>query len=300
MSAVTPTAPTTQPEAPLQADERAAYLAAQAREHDLDRYLAALFAPPERRDALMALALFNHELARVPDVVSQPMAGYVRYQWWRDAVAEIAAGQPARRHPVAAALAVPLQRGWVAAAPLQALIDARERALEPLEGQDLDGLEAYLGATGGALQAMILEALGGGSPAERRAAVDVGTALGLLGVIRAVGHQGAGQRRPALPPGVLTEAGLRPADLTAARAGEGLGRVTDRVLGRAEALLAAARRAAGRPARSLMAAFLPGVLARMHLAQVRRVGGDPLRAAKLARPATAPLALLAAYLLRRP
>ena len=34
------------------------------RRHDPDRFLTALFAPPDRRDALLTLYAFNHELAR--------------------------------------------------------------------------------------------------------------------------------------------------------------------------------------------------------------------------------------------
>src|SRR4029453_16066143 len=120
------------------------YLVAEARKHDPDRYLCALFAPAERRNTVLGLVLFHHELARVPDVVSQPMAGYIRYQWWRDALDELTQGKPPRQHPVVAELASALQRGWASVDALQALIDAREVMLEHVGAEDINSLERYV------------------------------------------------------------------------------------------------------------------------------------------------------------
>lgn len=271
----------------VQPQERSAYLTAQAREHDPDRYLAALFAPAERREAVLALILFNHELARVPDVVRQPIAGYIRYQWWRDALDEAVAGQPPRQHPVAVTLAETLQRGWVAADPLQSLIDARERELEPMPAEDLAALENYLAQTSGLLQELVLACLGGGSADEQAAARAIGTAMGLVGVVHAIAHEARPQHQ-LLPPPLLAEAGH--------------GRIVTMILARVDELLVQARRAAGRPARALMPAFLPARLVGAHARRIRAaLDADPFRAAALARPVVgAPLVLLAAYLRRRP
>ena len=57
----------------MQPEDRTAYLLREARSHDPDRYLCALLAPADRREALLALTLFNHELARIPDIVTQPV-----------------------------------------------------------------------------------------------------------------------------------------------------------------------------------------------------------------------------------
>lgn len=275
--------------------ERTGYLLAEARAHDRHRYLAALFAPAERRDAVLALILLGHELAKVPEVAREPMTGYIRYQWWRDALGEAAEGGPPRAHPVAVALAEALRQGWLAPEPLQGLVDAREQELAgPPEG-GLAALEGFAAATDGRLQELVLAALGGGSAAERAAARDLGTALGLLAAVRA-----AGRRRPRLPPGLLSETGADPRDLAAGRMSASLGRAVTAVLGRAEALLADARRAAGRPERRLMAAFLPARLASAEARQLRRLDGDPYRAALAARSPAAPLALLVSHLLRRP
>ena len=76
-----------------------------ARAADYDRYLSALFAPVGRREALFALIAFNHEIARIPEAVSEPMLGRIRLQWWREVVEAVYAGAPARRHEVAVPLA---------------------------------------------------------------------------------------------------------------------------------------------------------------------------------------------------
>ena len=85
--------------------------AALVREADRDRYLAALFAPADKRDALFALYAFNVEIARVRDVAREPMPGEIRLQWWREALEGKRDGE-ARAHPVAAALRATLARSW--------------------------------------------------------------------------------------------------------------------------------------------------------------------------------------------
>ncbi len=56
------------------------------REGDPDRYLATLFAPAAARPHLFALYAFSLTVARVREAASNPMAGEIRLQWWRDAL----------------------------------------------------------------------------------------------------------------------------------------------------------------------------------------------------------------------
>src|SRR6185312_10902836 len=71
------------------------------REGDRDRYLSVLFAPEAKRPALLALYAFNVEIARVRDLVHEPLPGEIRLQWWCDA---IAGKTPAAGNPPAEAL----------------------------------------------------------------------------------------------------------------------------------------------------------------------------------------------------
>ena len=105
------------------------YLLAETQRLDPDRYLCALFAPADRREPLLALSVLGRQLARVPHIVTQPMAGLIRYQWWRDAIDEAAAGRP-REQPVVEGLAAGLRPGRLRVDALQALVDAYEAQLE--------------------------------------------------------------------------------------------------------------------------------------------------------------------------
>ena len=54
------------------------------RAEDPDRYFATLFAPASVRDGLFSLYAFNLEIARIRQMISEPLPGEVRMQWWRD------------------------------------------------------------------------------------------------------------------------------------------------------------------------------------------------------------------------
>ena len=53
---------------------------------DPERYLACLYLPEHIRHAAMALYAFDSEISRIPELVSEPMPGEIRIQWWRDLV----------------------------------------------------------------------------------------------------------------------------------------------------------------------------------------------------------------------
>ncbi len=190
------------------------FLASEARRHDPDRYLCALFAPAASRPSVFALILFNHELARIPEVASETITGMIRYQWWRDAVDEAARGEP-RDHPVVLALAEGMSAGRLEAASLMALIDAREAEIESLRPADLDALEAYVTATAGKLNHMTAKAIGASDSAD--AAQIAGVAYGLIGILRAA-EAYARQGRMELPRDlvaqpILERAGKRLAEM---------------------------------------------------------------------------------------
>lgn len=97
---------------------------------DEDRWLSSRYAPKPERRALTALYALNYELVRVPQHVSEPALGAIRYQWWRDTIGEIAEGKPARKHDGALALAETVAGGQLNAEALQRLVDAHEDAFE--------------------------------------------------------------------------------------------------------------------------------------------------------------------------
>jgi 15-cis-phytoene synthase len=120
------------------------------RSADRDRFLAALFAPAEHRGALHALAAFNIEIARVREIIREPLAGEIRLQWWNDAIEGKAAGEVAA-NPVAAALLESVARYRLPAELLTGLIAARRFDLYDDPMLSLAELNDYARATASAL-----------------------------------------------------------------------------------------------------------------------------------------------------
>jgi phytoene synthase len=112
------------------------------REGDHDRFIASLFAPADRRPHLYALYAFDLELARVGHVVRDALAGEIRLQWWRDALAGRVPDQVAA-HPVAAALIDTIALCALPTGPIDQLIDARAVDLYDDPLATVDELEAY-------------------------------------------------------------------------------------------------------------------------------------------------------------
>ncbi|MEN0000464.1 MAG: phytoene/squalene synthase family protein [Pseudomonadota bacterium] len=78
-------------------------LLAMLREADLLRYTVALYVPADKRAALVSLWLFQAEVERIRDIVSEPLPGEIRLQWWRDVINRMRDGE-AQQSPLAKAL----------------------------------------------------------------------------------------------------------------------------------------------------------------------------------------------------
>jgi NADH dehydrogenase [ubiquinone] 1 alpha subcomplex assembly factor 6 len=260
-----------------------AALARLVRRHDHDRFLTALFAPAGSREALLALYAFNYELARTREVVSEPMLGRIRLQWWRDALDAVYAGAAPRRHEVVAPLAAVIRRRSLARAHFDALIDAREADLADEAPASLAALEAYAEASSVRLVLLALEVLGEGGEAAQAAGRAVGIAYALSGLLRAVPFH-ARARRLYLPRDLVEAAGLEiERGLFELKPSPALSRVVEGVAARALAHLAAAQALRPKLSRAALPALLPAVLARADLARLARAGYDPF-APRVARP----------------
>jgi phytoene synthase len=157
-------------------------LDATVRRADPDRWLASRFiADPAARADVIALYALNVELAHVAEVVREPLMGEIRLTWWREALEELFAGRAPRRHPVVEALALAIGRRGLAAAPFEAMVEARIADLDAAPFADDGALGAYLDGTAGALMALAVAALGGGDALAVRPAAQ---AWGLAGLAR--------------------------------------------------------------------------------------------------------------------
>ena len=245
-----------------------------ARAADYDRYLSALFAPSACREALFALIAFNHEIARIPEAVSEPMLGRIRLQWWREVLEAVYAGEPARRHEVAVPLADAIRACALDRDSFDHLLDERESDLEAEGPPELVALEGYANATGGALTALMLQASGTDAAPALEAGRQVGAAWALIGTLRAA-PRAAAQGRIMLPADLLAKAGITADDLRAGRAFDRFAGVGEPVGRRAAELLDAARDARRAVPRRGRGVLLIARLADLYLARLRRAAWNP-------------------------
>lgn len=119
-----------------------AVIRASAREHEPDRYLAALLAPKAARDDLIVLAAFVGEIHRIGRIVREPHLAEIRLQWWREALSSVSADQTG--NPVADAFRAMVARRHFPAGKLDAWFDAIAETLSGEAPAGLDWLAANL------------------------------------------------------------------------------------------------------------------------------------------------------------
>ena len=150
-------------------------------EIDPDRMSAARFAPVADREALILLYAFHAELTRIPESVTEPLIGQIRYQWWRDFIEAIYEKGNVPLHDVGYPLAGLIQKRALPRFWFDKLIDGRERDLDP---QPLDGIEearAYARNTSVTLMQIAAAVLGEDAEDVVQAA---GEAWGLMSLAR--------------------------------------------------------------------------------------------------------------------
>ncbi len=259
-------------------------LAELVRRHDRDRYQTALFAPADRREALFTLYAFNYEIARVREIITQPMLGQIRLQWWREVVAAAFAGAPPRQHDVAEPLTAVIGDRALTRSHFNRMIDTRERDLADEPPPTLAALEDYAEGTCATLLYLALEVLGASEPSTAAAAREVGIGYALTGLLRAMPFHARSGRRY-IPADAGARLGLDPADYAALRDSTGLRAASAEIAEAAAGHLRAARRYRRDIPRSARAAMLPCVVADRFLARIKRADCNPFAPA-LAAPDT--------------
>jgi phytoene/squalene synthetase len=148
---------------------------------DPDRFAATMATPVPMRRVLFPLYAFNLEIARAPWMSAEPLIAEMRLQWWSDALDEIAAGGPVRRHEVATPLAQVLDA--TGAKLLAGCVNARRREAQRLPMADAGDLRDYVAETGGTLMWVAARALGGTQETRAR---NMGAATGLANYLLGV------------------------------------------------------------------------------------------------------------------
>jgi phytoene synthase len=242
------------------------------RQRDYDRYLCGLFAPEESRAALFALLAFNSEVARTREVVSEPILGHIRLQWWRDALDGIYDGKPLR-HQIVQPLAEAVARFDLPRASFHTLLEARIFDLQDEPPADLAALERYAEATSASLTRLTLHCLGATQPRSVQAGRHIGIAWALTGLLRAIPFHAA-HRRIFLPLDRLQAAGLTPGDVFERRKPKALAAVVAGIASEARRHLRQARRLRVGIPRTALPALLPATLLDGYLSRLARYRYD--------------------------
>jgi phytoene/squalene synthetase len=246
------------------------YCLQQVRRFDRDRYLTVLAAPGAAAADLAVLYAFNLELALIRDSVREPMLGQIRFQWWREAIDGILAGQP-RRHAVVTALAELMARRKLDRAFFDRMIDAGERELVDPPPADLAALEAHGADTAGSLLALCAEAAGIAADGVRDLTRSLGIAVALTGIARATLYLAQHQRRM-IPDDIVAATGLSTDGLLTLKPQRELAPAIERIGDAARVHFAVARGLAA--PRALLPALRIGTLARLQLRRLERARYD--------------------------
>jgi phytoene synthase len=252
------------------------YCESLVRDGDPDRFFAGLFAPADKRPHLFALYAFSLEVARVRDLVSNPLLGDIRLQWWRDALQGEARGD-VKGNPVAAALDDTIVRFRLPRSALVDLIDARMFDLYDDAMPTMADLEGYCGETASVLIRLAGIVLANGAdPGAADAAGHAGVAYGITGLLRAFPwHARRGQVY--IPADVLGRHGVTHEDIVSGRGGPGLASALAEMRKVAQHHLERARKLRATVPPAIAPAFLPVALVPVYLREMERRGYDPFR-----------------------
>ncbi|RUU81978.1 phytoene/squalene synthase family protein [Mesorhizobium sp. M7A.F.Ca.CA.001.07.2.1] len=239
---------------------------------DHDRYLTALYAPDDKRDALFSLYAFNAEIAGIRDRIHEALPGEVRLQWWRDVIA--AGGEAGAGHPTAEALNATIATFGLPKPAFENMLDARIFDLYDDPMPSRTDLEGYCGETAAALiqlAAMVLDPVG--APRFADLAGRAGCAQAMTGLLLLLPlHRRRGQCF--VPADILAAAGSSPEEFIAGDGGPGAKRAVAAMMALAREHLSAFEQGAPTLPVSLRPAFLPLALSRAYLGKMEN--GSPL------------------------
>ena len=181
------------------------------REHDYERFVTVMFAPPNVREALFTLYAFNYEVSKTREVVSETALGLIRLTWWREAIDEIYEGKPPREHEVVRPLADVITHYNLPKKCFDTLIYAREFDLEDAVPGNLKGLKNYVDYTLAPLLELSGYVLNQGTKPDYDFK-NMARFIGLSGILRSVAYHAA-QDRCYLPQDMLDQAGVKKYDV---------------------------------------------------------------------------------------
>lgn len=157
------------------------------RKYDSPSYTLQNFIQPHIMPAYLAIRAFNIELARIPDIVSNPTVGTMRMQFWKNTIDSTFDGNPPAE-PVAVLLGsflahsgIKLNKIW-----FHRIINTRDQALSNPGFTNIAAVETYAESTYSTLLYLTLDALKLKSLTIDHLASHIGKAAGISTVLRGV------------------------------------------------------------------------------------------------------------------
>ncbi|MEP3047306.1 MAG: phytoene/squalene synthase family protein [Roseibium sp.] len=246
------------------------------RQYDQDRYLSALLAPDAHRSALLALYAFNAEIARIREVVSEPLPGEVRLQWWRDLLEGTEHGASAA-NPVANALLQTIETYNLPKAGLVSMIGARIFDLYNDPMPSMNDLEGYAGETVSGLFQLVCYVLANGEePETATAAGHAGVAYCLTGLMRALPWH-ASRHQMYLPKDVLARHNVDTEKVFKGETTPELKAALKELRDHVRHHLARVKQVSGDVPNACYSAFLPLALVEPYLKKLETTEFDPLK-----------------------
>jgi phytoene synthase len=251
----------------------AEFCAELVRGHDFGRYASTLFLPPAQRRAQLAVYAFNVEIARVRELVSQPLPGEMRLQWWTDMLAGEGHGG-VEGNPVAAELRLAIQNCGLPVERLSRLIDEHQFDLYNDPMPTMAALEGYLNDTSSALLSLGAGIAGWQSPEIEHLARHAGLAQGMAQVMAALPLD-ASRRQLFLPLQLLESHGSGIEEVFAGKETPKLRAVLDQLIVEARGHLDKARALLTSVPPEVRLVFLPLALVARDLERMSRADNDP-------------------------
>jgi len=152
-----------------------------------ERFMVALFEQKHHQRVIFALLAFNLELAKTRDVVSEPMLGEIRLQWWQEAVEGIIEGN-VRKHPIVEELAEAIEQ--INVSILYELINLRRVELTSVGGENIKDIIAHAEKLGRTLHLLLVTAVNDEVPETVEEDIkDISAAWSLAGLVRVIQNE---------------------------------------------------------------------------------------------------------------
>jgi phytoene synthase len=254
-------------------DAAAGFCADLVRSHDFARYAATLFTPAVPRRALLAVYAFNTEISRVRELVSQPLPGEMRLQWWTDMLAGSGHGG-IEGNPVAAELLLAIRDFRLPVEPLLRLIEEHQFDLYNDPMPSMAALEGYVTDTSSALFSLGARIVARPSEQIDHLARHAGIAQGIAQVMTALPLDAA-RRQLFVPVQLLESHGSGMEEVFAGKQTPKARAAIDQLIGEARSHLATAFELLDGVPPEARPVFLPLALVRRDLYRMSRADVDP-------------------------